>query len=504
MNVLFRRFACLMLFAAVAWPLNAGATLILSADHNEVLDSSTGLTWLANGNLPASMSFGLSCSQISGPNCITQGGSMNFVTALEWMAQLNQNDYEGHNNWQLPTFGRTDAGCTATGTNGNSFAFGCSNNAFGSLYYGSLGLHAPSSALLQAQNTVGPFTNFQPNNYWSGTPRPGTSGALTFSFATGLVDSIVGKNSYNDPNPEKVTAIGGDFLNVLPMIQGTPTAGGGPLQSIYNGHAVFDPKTGAIFTSNANLAATFANSQQLMTALNANLPVGLQVCQGVGIVGGVNSAPPCISVDGTMNWTSAQLFIQGLNTMVWNGGMGYLGQQDWCLPPHQDANTPGQTCAGVPAPTATPATSYDPMSSLYYDQLNLTQGEPVAPAPLVADASDPLTNLQPEYYWGCDAVNQSNPIHSACDLNSPGPPETTGFGWDFSLGNGYLSTDVQTQDFFVTAYFNVPEPSTPSIVLPGLGLLAFFGRWRRRACASNVRRQTSQQRPFPGNVLPLS
>jgi hypothetical protein len=272
-----KAIAGLVFAAAIAQPLSARAGLILSADQNEVYDTASGLTWLANGNLPESLPLGLSCSPISGPNCIEQGGYMNFATALDWIGRLNQMDYEGHSNWQLPTVSGTDSGCTATGPLGNNFAFGCNNNALGSLYSSSLGLTAPNSALATAQNTIGPFKNFQPNNYWMGMLKPGTIGGFTFSFATGLVDSIVGENSYNDPhNLAKVTAIGGDFLNVLPMIQGTPAPGGGALQPMFNNQAVYDPNTGAIFAANANLAETFASDPQLMAA------IGMSVCNGVG------------------------------------------------------------------------------------------------------------------------------------------------------------------------------------------------------------------------------
>lgn len=81
----------------------ARAALILSADGQTVYDNSTGLTWLANFNLPASQTYGLGCNQIAGPNCINSDGSMNYVAATDWVQQLNAHDFEGHNNWQLPT-----------------------------------------------------------------------------------------------------------------------------------------------------------------------------------------------------------------------------------------------------------------------------------------------------------------------------------------------------------------------------------------------------------------
>lgn len=340
------------------------------------------------------------------------------------------------------------------------FAFNCSGSAFGSLYYNTLGLKAPDSALPAARNTVGLFHNFQPNNYWSGTRNSNAAlGSLTFSYATGLGDSIVSVNSTAPGNPNQVTRIAGTFLNVLPMIPGTPI-GTGPLQSVFNGRGAYDPATGATWAANANLAARFTNIPTVMAA------IGMQVCNGIGS-NGVNTAPNCINADGTMNWSSAQQFVAGLNTMVVNGVTGYLGQTNWVLPPIGNQGCVAQACSN---PTL------NPMAYLYYNDFDLATGTSVAPVPAVTAANDPFQNLQPGYYWACQASNNDDPLDSSCDYQSMLP--APGFGWDFSLGNGYESTDLKIQDFFVTAYY-VSEPPGWVVLLPTSVLLGIAARRRR-------------------------
>jgi hypothetical protein len=69
-------------------------SLIPSADGMTVLDTRTGMNWLANGNLAATMPF-----DVKG---INPDGSMTWETAMSWVAALNKADYLGHNDWILP------------------------------------------------------------------------------------------------------------------------------------------------------------------------------------------------------------------------------------------------------------------------------------------------------------------------------------------------------------------------------------------------------------------
>ena len=88
---------------------------------------------------------------------------------------MNTANYLGHSDWQLPTAPLNDpnSGCSGTGPAPyrEGFAFGCNTGALGFLYYTALGFKAPDTAVPIPPNEVGPFKNFHPNLYWSGSRR---------------------------------------------------------------------------------------------------------------------------------------------------------------------------------------------------------------------------------------------------------------------------------------------------------------------------------------------
>jgi hypothetical protein len=94
---------------------------------------------------------------------------MNYTSAMAWVQGMNDANYLGHSDWQLPTAPLKDPDCSGTGPAHyrEGFAFGCDEGALGYLYYIALGYKAPNTAVPIPPNTVGPFTNFQPNLYWS-------------------------------------------------------------------------------------------------------------------------------------------------------------------------------------------------------------------------------------------------------------------------------------------------------------------------------------------------
>src|SRR5580692_4334162 len=70
------------------------AALLASPDGQTVYDTARDVTWLADANLPAAQSFG-----VSG---INPDGSMGWTTAQEWVAAMNAANYLGTNKWALP------------------------------------------------------------------------------------------------------------------------------------------------------------------------------------------------------------------------------------------------------------------------------------------------------------------------------------------------------------------------------------------------------------------
>jgi len=391
-----------------------------AADGQIVYDSRLNVSWLADGNLAAKETFG-----VSG---INESGSMDYATAVRWVRALNAyngSGYLGHNHWQLPTTPNKDSRCDRTGIQGESFGYHCSGSALGSLYYNTLGIKEPNNAVpipykcestppsvkpskicgRQSTPTMGPFSNFQPYLYWSKSAAPkAAQGFKTFSFNTGFQGSNVGRN----------------HLYVLPMIKGKlpgtpPAASGGGLQVNPDGQTVYDPVSRVTWLADANLAAE----------------------QTFGVAG--------ISPDGSMEQNTAVLWVDAMNKA--DHGHGYLGVAHWDLP---------ETAASDPSCSMQGATSFgfdctaSPMGHLYYKQLGLLPGEPVVPYPDVKVG--PFHDIQPYLYWACTGET----ARSACQTTGP----AGGFEWTFSFGNGYEGTDVVGNYFYTIVYF--PGPLTPS------------------------------------------
>jgi hypothetical protein len=394
MTILLR--ASLVAAMAAVVSFSANAQLIPTTDGTMVYDSANGVTWLANANLAATNRFGLAACKGPGPQpCVYPSGLMQFQGATAWITAMNAANYLGHNNWQLPTTPISDGGCGKTGPQGNSFGFGCTLSALGSLYYKTLALNAPNTAVPMPLTTVGPFTNFQPYLYWTGSQgAAATDGNATLSFNSGFQ----GANTvYN-------------FLYILPMIPGklagTPAATGGGLQVNPGGATVYDPVTNVTWLANANLAGS--NTFGLPYCTNPTTPA------------------VCVNVDGSTTLAGATQFIANMNAA------SYLGQTKWQLP------TIGQSCTGFGC-----SANDDPLTELYYGQLALTQGTPVVSAPNIPVG--PFNSIQPYLYWSCSGAKVAAP----CDAAGPAP----NFEWSFSFGNGFLGTDLQGNEFYAWPYF---------------------------------------------------
>jgi hypothetical protein len=375
--------------AAVAAP--ASVPLVSAADGETVYDPNLKVTWIADANLAGKQTFGVSS--------INKSGSMDYATAVRWVAAMNSFNhgagYLGHHNWQLPTAPEKDASCARTGRNGESFGFHCSGSALGSLYYGSLGLREPNTAVRIPTNTVGPFTDFQPYLYWSGSPAADPKqGFVSFSFNAGFQGANVWRN----------------YLYVLALIKGklpgTPPAAGEGLQVNPDRQTVYDPIAHVTWLADANLAAK----------------------QTFGVAD--------INPDGSMEHAAAVRWIDAMNKAV--GGRGYLGQKNWQMP---ETGTPDPSCS-LKGTTGFDCTG-SAMGVLFYKQLGLRRGESVVAVPDVKIG--PFHDIQPYLYWACEAETAT----SRCQ--SQGPAD--GFEWNFSFGNGFEGTNLLENDLYVIVYY---------------------------------------------------
>jgi len=374
--------------APLAAPANA--PLVPSADGVTVYDPNLKVTWLADGNLASKQTFGVAH--------INKSGSMDYATAVRWVAAMNKLDngagYLGHNNWQLPTAPEKDASCARTGRNGESFGFHCSGSALGNLYYGSLGLHEPNTTVRMPANQVGPFKDFQPYLYWSGSAAADPKqGFVSFSFNSGFQGANVWRN----------------YLYVLPMINGkipgTPAATGEGLEVSPDGQTVYDPIAHVTWLADANFAAK----------------------QRFGVA--------AINLDGSMDHSAALQWIAAMNRV--DRGCGYLGQTNWQLP---ETGPPDPTCS-MKGTTGFDC-SRSLMGELFYKQLGLHRGESVVAVPDVKVG--PFHNIQPYLYWACAGETAV----TACQISGPGE----GFEWNFSFGNGFEGTNLLANHLYVIVY----------------------------------------------------
>jgi hypothetical protein len=418
----------------------------LIAEGFTVHDVVNHVTWLADFNLPGTIlpgrtpdefnfRFGLPVcpplTQTPTEPCINPTGSMNYTSAVAWVQAMNNANFLGHSNWQLPTAPLTsDEGCSNNGPGPfrEGFAFGCSKSALGYLYYTALGFETPNTAVPIPPNRVGPFRNFQPGIYWSGSVGSGAGLSCTvpnFNFGTGAQGG----------------GCGGDYSYVLPTIVGqisalTPVSGTSLSLSL-DGKAVYDPGSNSTWLADANLA----NRETF----------GLPRCETAPDVN------PCVAYDGSMNFASATAWINAMNAYVdpITKAVGYLGQTNWNLPA-LDASCPTYRCAR----------DKNPMGNLYYNQFQITAGTPIVPYP--DDQVGPFRHIVPIPYWQCLADS----IQEACEsADSSANEPSNNSEWGFSFVTGYQGTERVDANHFVTAYYvDVPPPPKlpiPTKCLPG-------------------------------------
>ena len=294
-------------------------------------------------------------------------------------------------------------------------------------------------------NTVGPFSNFQPYLYWTDTSA-GAQGFHTFSFNTGWAGSNVGKH----------------YMYVLPMIPGNPfgiPVNGTGLQPSADGKTIYDPEAVYDLTTGAKGVTWLADANLAKTR-----KFGAQCTKPSGV--------KCINPDGSMTHKTAHdKWIKGMNAYQ---GHGYLNQKNWQLPPDPVPPDPVPPdpdmaqCGGF-------GCTNTPLGSLYYVQLGLSpvvptpHGIPVVPTPNINVG--PFNHIQPYLYWSsCEPLNGPSPC---LDINGiPTTVPAPKFEWSFSFGNGFQGTDLQVNDLYVMVYFpQTPEQAadtTPPVTTAGI------------------------------------
>jgi len=166
---------------------SAHAALLSRAGGQAYYDDVLNITWLANANLADTNDFG-----VAGINA---SGTMNWTTVQSWIGAMNAANYLGTSTWRLPTI-------IDTGTSGCNYAYtgtdcgynvDLSTSEMAHMFYSTLGNVAycttggscpqPGWGL----SNTGPFSNLQPNLYWSGStyaPEPSLAWIFLFNYGT--------------------------------------------------------------------------------------------------------------------------------------------------------------------------------------------------------------------------------------------------------------------------------------------------------------------------------
>jgi len=151
------------------------AALLSRAGGQAYYDTVLNITWLANANLAASNTFG-----VTG---IAVNGTMTWAKANEWIAAMNSANYLGVNDWRLPAVIDTGTPGCSSGYTGTDCGYNVdlSTSEMAHLYYSTLGNvgyydtlgNQTGGACYIAPNfcltSTGPFSNLQPDRYWTGT-----------------------------------------------------------------------------------------------------------------------------------------------------------------------------------------------------------------------------------------------------------------------------------------------------------------------------------------------
>ncbi|MBI5041103.1 MAG: hypothetical protein HZB57_07885 [Gammaproteobacteria bacterium] len=167
---------------ALAVTMPAEAALVSVLGGQAINDTDLNVTWVADANLAATNTFGLTYGLDLGPN----GGVTNYGPSI--IATDGTMTWGGT---MFPDLSCSDQAFTV------SYGTGCTGSEMGHLYYTELGGVAGSSILTTHNANYSLFSNVQYNAYWSGTEyAANTLGAL--SFGADGTQSANYKNLYFD------------------------------------------------------------------------------------------------------------------------------------------------------------------------------------------------------------------------------------------------------------------------------------------------------------------
>jgi hypothetical protein len=149
-------------------------------DYQAYYDDVQNVTWVANGRLAASNTFGLPTGEWLGPHpddsagpeysngrIYASTGAMEYAAALHWLDAMNASAYLGFSGWRMPRTRQPDPSCSdqfqlrevlTRELLDLSYGYDCTGSEMGHLAnFQGIRAHAP-----------GPFTNVVSSSYWTG------------------------------------------------------------------------------------------------------------------------------------------------------------------------------------------------------------------------------------------------------------------------------------------------------------------------------------------------
>jgi hypothetical protein len=248
----------------------ATPSLVPNRNGQLVYDPILNVNWLANGNLAGTLP---SDSPYLVPG-ISADGSMDFITATNWIAQLNARHYLGFSAWALPSTVSLAAGrntnCSIQPAQQDSPAIGydcyydnqlTEQDQLAELFYNQLGGVAGGNILFTHNDELNLFNNLRPGDYWSTGPSDPNlpNGAPSFSMEDGFLGSNFGGTQTNP--------LGGNTLFVIPVLPVRAIFAGTPGYSNCRGQseAALASEFGGIDASAAALA--YPSVKALQTAI---------------------------------------------------------------------------------------------------------------------------------------------------------------------------------------------------------------------------------------------
>lgn len=181
---------------------------LIDRGNGMVYDEDRNITWLADANLAASNTFG-----ISG---INNQGWMPWSVAQEWIGAMNSyggSGYLGFSDWRLPYTVQPDLSCDFQSLQtGESYGNYCTGSEMGHLFYEELSGIAGLPPSGGPDSVLNLFTNVQKNVYWSSEYTDNTGYAWNFGFHMG----------YQRKNPKSEqyhvwVVRDGDVLSTVPI-----------------------------------------------------------------------------------------------------------------------------------------------------------------------------------------------------------------------------------------------------------------------------------------------